>query len=106
MALKRTADSLALVPELKRTRQEVSAYTNKDKALLEVVHITSFRNYDPLIMSSLFQGVTRTSNLFAPIMHLEGHQGEVFTCEFHPDGDLLVSTGFDRQICINFWIIH
>lgn len=31
-------------------------------------------------------------------MHLEGHQGEVFTCEFHPDGQLLVSTGFDRQI--------
>lgn len=37
MALKRTSDSLVLVPEVKRTRQDVSAYTNKDKALLEVV---------------------------------------------------------------------
>lgn len=32
-------------------------------------------------------------------MQLEGHQGEVFTCEFHPEGELLVSAGFDRQIC-------
>lgn len=39
MALKRSADSLALVSEVKRNRQELSAYTNKDKALLEVVCI-------------------------------------------------------------------
>lgn len=32
-------------------------------------------------------------------MLLEGHQGDVFTCEFHPEGEHLVSSGFDRQIC-------
>lgn len=32
-------------------------------------------------------------------MLLEGHEGEIFTTEFHPDGDILVSSGFDRQIC-------
>lgn len=37
MAYKRSADSLALVPETKRTRSDIAAYTNRDKALLEVV---------------------------------------------------------------------
>lgn len=50
-------------------------------------------------MKTFFQGVQRTSSLMAPIMLLEGHQGEIFSCEFHPEGQHLVSTGFDRQIC-------
>lgn len=33
-------------------------------------------------------------------MQLEGHQGEVFSVEFHPDGQYLASSGFDRQIFI------
>lgn len=45
------------------------------------------------------QGVPRTSSLFSPIMLLEGHEGEVFACEFHPEGEHLMSTGFDRKIC-------
>lgn len=32
-------------------------------------------------------------------MLLEGHEGEIFSCEFHPEGELLLSTGFDRKIC-------
>lgn len=32
-------------------------------------------------------------------MVLEGHQGEIFSCEFHPEGEYIASTGFDRQIC-------
>lgn len=44
------------------------------------------------------QGVPRTSSLFSPIMLLEGHEGEVFACEFHPEGEHLMSTGFDRKI--------
>lgn len=64
----------------KKARNDLVALTNKDKQLLEV-------------------GVARTSKLLAPIMLLEGHQGEIFSCEFHPDGEHLVSTGFDRQIC-------
>lgn len=40
----------------------------------------------------------RTSNLFSPIMLLEGHEGDVFTVEFHPEGQYLASSGFDRKI--------
>lgn len=47
----------------------------------------------------VFQGVRRTSNLQAPIMQLEGHEGEIFTTEFHPEGEMLLSSGFDRQLC-------
>lgn len=32
-------------------------------------------------------------------MLLEGHGGDIFSIEFHPDGQYLASTGFDRQIC-------
>ena len=32
-------------------------------------------------------------------MLLEGHQGEIFTAKFHPEGKHLASAGFDRQIC-------
>lgn len=41
----------------------------------------------------------RTSNLMAPILLLEGHQGEIYTTEFHPKGEMLLSSGYDRQIC-------
>lgn len=85
MAQKRTSSALVVAPEAKRTRNELVGYTNKDKALMEA-------------------GISRTSSLLAPIMLLEGHQGEIFTCEFHPDGELLVSSGFDRQIYI--WKVY
>lgn len=31
-------------------------------------------------------------------MQLSGHQGEVFSCKFHPDGETLASAGYDRQL--------
>lgn len=34
-----------------------------------------------------------------PIVALEGHQGDIFSVAFHPEGKYLASTGFDRQIC-------
>lgn len=37
-------------------------------------------------------------------MLLEGHQSEIFACEFHPDGDYLMSAGFDRQIFL--WTVY
>lgn len=40
----------------------------------------------------------QTSGLLAPIMALEGHQGEIFAVKFHPEGQYLASSGFDRQI--------
>lgn len=70
-AQKRPADTaLVAVPQVaKRTKNdELQSY--KDKQLLEI-------------------GVNRVSNLFSPIMKLEGHESDIFSCEFHPDGEYL-----------------
>lgn len=45
------------------------------------------------------QGPPRCSSLQAPIMLLSGHEGEVYCCKFHPNGNTLASAGFDRLIC-------
>lgn len=37
MAHKRTSDAVAIVPEAKRTRNELIPLNNKDKALMELV---------------------------------------------------------------------
>lgn len=46
----------------------------------------------------------RTSGLKAPIMLLEGHGGEVYTCRMSPNGEHLASAGFDRSILL--WNIY
>lgn len=79
MGQKRQSDALVEV-QTKKSRNELVAFTNKDKQLLE-------------------SGIRRTSSLSSPIMLLEGHQGDIFSCEFHPEGEHLVSSGADRQIC-------
>ncbi|RVE47117.1 hypothetical protein evm_008194 [Chilo suppressalis] len=76
--MKRKADDYSVVPA-KKTRHEISVVGTREKAV-----VTS--------------SVPRTSNLYAPIMLLEGHQGEIFTAKFHPEGKHLASAGFDRQI--------
>lgn len=38
MALKRPLDALAVVPEMKRSRQDIILYNNRDKQLLEAVN--------------------------------------------------------------------
>lgn len=45
-----------------------------------------------------FQAIKRTSTLQAPIIRLEGHKGELFTCKYSPDGDVFASAGHDRDI--------
>jgi Prp8 binding protein len=50
------------------------------------------------IEKSLIKPIKRVSNLFAPIMLLEGHKAEVFTLAFSPNGQTLASAGFDQDI--------
>lgn len=59
------------------------------------------------------KGPPRTSKLTAPIMLLSGHGGEIYCAKFHPEGEILASAGFDRQIflwnvyneCNNFGVL-
>ncbi|KAJ8868044.1 hypothetical protein PR048_031853 [Dryococelus australis] len=84
--LKRRADELALVSVPKRARNEVSTVDSGTSVVESDI------------------GIPRYSNLLAPIMLMEGHQGEVFTVAFHPDGKYLASAGFDRQLFI--WNVY
>ena len=71
---------LAVVPVSKRARTEV-ANVNKGTSIVQ-------------------NDISRTSNLMAPTMLLEGQQGEIFTVEFHPEGQYPASAGSDHQIYI------
>lgn len=50
MAYKRPSDSLVAIPETKRSRNEIAAYTNKDKQLLELVRIELKTEHNLTIM--------------------------------------------------------
>ncbi|ORX78344.1 WD40 repeat-like protein [Basidiobolus meristosporus CBS 931.73] len=62
---------------------------------------------------SIIQTVKRTSGLQAPIMLLNGHQGEVLTCKFDPTGEHIASGAFDGNIflwntygdCVNYGVL-
>ena len=49
-------------------------------------------------------GPMRTSNLEAPIMLLTGHEGEIFSAKFSPDGQVIASGGFERNIFM--WTVY
>lgn len=82
IADKRKAEDGVLVP-VKRPRTDVAVSTGSDEGAL------------------VASGRPRTSNLFAPVMLLSGHQGEIFCGRFHPEGGFLASAGYDRNI--HFW---
>ena len=70
---KRPADNLSLVSvpqNAKKSRNDELVASFKDKQLME-------------------KGIHRTSKLSSPIMKLEGHESDIFSCEFHPDGEFL-----------------
>ncbi|KAL7288788.1 hypothetical protein TKK_0016767 [Trichogramma kaykai] len=77
-------DILSLVPASKKTRNEV-VFSSREKAVVQ-------------------SGPPRTSSLNSPTMLLEGHQGDIFSVEFHPEGQYLASSGFDRQIFL--WNVY
>lgn len=45
-----------------------------------------------------YQQLTRTSNLLAPIMLLTGHDGEIYSGKFSPDGQCCATAGYDLKI--------
>ncbi|ESO95628.1 hypothetical protein LOTGIDRAFT_202318 [Lottia gigantea] len=84
MDLKRRAMEGAIVPA-KRAKTDMVVHSGKGNQLVE-------------------SGPARTSNLTAPIMLLTGHEGDIFTAKFSPDGQMLASGGFDRLIY--FWNVY
>ncbi|KAK7502866.1 hypothetical protein BaRGS_00005815 [Batillaria attramentaria] len=84
--------------DLKRKAMEGAVVVAK-KPRNELVLASGDENMDVMLM-----GPPRTSNLMAPIMLLSGHEGEIYTAEFSPDGQFLASAGFDR--IIYFWTVY
>ncbi|KAK4056337.1 hypothetical protein OIO90_002781 [Microbotryomycetes sp. JL221] len=87
------ADSDALI---KRQRVE-----DEDPSLQQIVVASDGNSSNK---GALIQTVRRTSGLQAPIMCLQGHQGEILDLQFSPDGDSLVSSGIDK--CIYLWKVY
>uniref|UniRef100_T1JD28 U5 small nuclear ribonucleoprotein 40 kDa protein n=1 Tax=Strigamia maritima TaxID=126957 RepID=T1JD28_STRMM len=81
--LKRDGEEMALMATAKRPRTEIVIRDGK---------------------SIVQSGYPRTSSLDAPIMLLCGHPGEIFTAKFHPEGQFLASSGFDRLIFL--WNVY
>lgn len=46
------------------------------------------------------KGIIGSTRLSAPIERLEDHTGEIFSCEFHPKGEILLSAGIRPEIHI------
>ncbi|ELT97519.1 hypothetical protein CAPTEDRAFT_227651 [Capitella teleta] len=86
MDTKRKAEQGALVVA-KKQKLDIVAQAREKSALIQT---------QPHIL--------RTSNLEAPIMLLSGHEGEVFSIKFSPDGQILSSAGFDRLIFL--WNVY
>ena len=87
------------MPELKRPAQtETTALMLAKRSRNELMPSQS---QDGAVIQS---GPARTSNMEAPIMLLTGHEGEIYSAKFHPEGEFLASAGFDRQIF--FWKVY
>ncbi|CAI9729066.1 small nuclear ribonucleoprotein 40 kDa protein-like [Octopus vulgaris] len=84
MDLKRKASESVIVP-FKKPRNEIVPMHRKNLSVVQ-------------------SGIPRTSNLEAPIMLLTGHEGDIFTGKFSPDGRFLATSGFDRMIF--FWNVY
>ena len=100
----RTDDgSKALAPSVSTCRHVNNMHRASPSAcsgLLQALPIISLSSEILLrsVNGAVKQGPKRTSNLEAPIMLLSGHGGEVFSCRFNPDGDVLASGSHDKSI--------
>lgn len=82
---KRKADTMAVALQAKKPRQDLVLRDAVKGAVVAA-------------------GPPRTSSLAAPIMQLSGHQGDITSGRFHPDGECLATAGMDRQIL--FWNVY
>lgn len=49
-------------------------------------------------VANVVDGRPRTSDLMAPTMLLSGHEGDIYSAKFHPEGNVLASAGAERQV--------
>jgi Prp8 binding protein len=84
---KRPAEPMAMVAA-KRPRQ---------MQLVRVFYKSFLEQFD--FQSDLSTGPQRLSRLQGPIMLLNGHEGEIYSAQFSPDGQSIASAGFDMKIC-------
>jgi len=109
---KRPHNQLGLVPA-KKLRPEgndagMQLVSSQEKKIDGPRHMLRYTG--PINRALVEQGVKRTSSLLAPIMLLEGHEGEIYTGKFSRDGKSFVSAGYDRHImywdvfgeCLNY----
>lgn len=108
---KRPHNQLGLVPAKKLRPENEGAMSLHNTAAKKINGPKHMLRYTgPINRALVEQGVKRTSNLLAPIMLLEGHEGEIYTGKFARDGKTFVSAGFDRHImywdvfgeCLNY----
>jgi len=78
------AGQMVLVPQ-KKQRNEIMIANNSAMRVVE-------------------SNIPRTSNMEAAIMMMSGHEGEVYCGKFHPAGNILASSGYDRQIFL--WNVY
>ncbi|XP_063951184.1 U5 small nuclear ribonucleoprotein 40 kDa protein-like [Lytechinus pictus] len=82
---KRKAEEGALVAVKRSKHHELVAASNQQNALMQA-------------------GPPRLSSMTAAIMLLTGHEGEIFSARFHPNGQTLASGSFDRSIFL--WNVY
>lgn len=75
--------------------QEVQGVKRKDPPTSSAIVVSKKTKNDQEIIAV----ESRTSNLKAPIMLLEGHAAEISAVKFSPDGQSIASVGVDKQIC-------
>ncbi|KAJ3027329.1 UNVERIFIED_CONTAM: hypothetical protein HDU68_004027 [Siphonaria sp. JEL0065] len=80
--------------ELKRKAEDVTAVAKRAREDVPSAALVKA----PGTGGAVIRQVQRTSSLAAPIMLLTGHQSEVFSAKFSPDGQHLASGSFDRLI--------